>query len=102
MATDNNAPHWTPAYPTLFVPDPETWVETLVALDRAWRVMVDSLRPWLADVAQTLGRLWNHLVAWIQRQGILSPAYAYASPAMRRRAARQRARLATQAKHRHR
>lgn len=75
---------------------------TLTAkLDQAQAFMRDvtaALRRWMAQVAPFFARVWQQIVRWIQRQGLLSPALAYATPAMRRRAARQRAHVAMQAK----
>lgn len=62
----------------------------------------EALRREMQPIIQQIVRLCTRIARWIQAQGILSPAYAYATPAMRRRAARQRAHLAMQAKNRHR
>lgn len=71
-----------------------------------WQVvaaqMFERLREEMQPIIKAVTRLWTRIATWIERQGIFSPAYAYATPAMRLRAARQRAHLAMQAKNRQR
>jgi hypothetical protein len=70
-------------------------------LDQAQAFLRDvatALRAWMAQVAPLVVRVWQGILRWIQRQGPLAPALAYATPAMRRRAARARAHAAMQAK----
>ena len=78
----------------------EEIADQLTEMRATLQQMGEALVRALAPIGQALVRFWQRIVAWIQRQGILSPAYAYASPAMRRRAARQRAHLAMRAKNR--
>jgi len=78
----------------------ELKVSVTAQLDQAQAFIRDAcaaIRVWLAQVAPLFRRLWSQIVAWIQRQGIFSPALVYATPGMRRRAAKQRARLSTRA-----
>lgn len=74
----------------------------LAQMRETWQQMWVKLAEAMVPIEQAIRRLWSRIVAWIHEQGILSPALAYATPAMRRRAARDRARLATQAKQRRR
>ncbi|HZC08176.1 MAG TPA: hypothetical protein VE338_21245 [Ktedonobacterales bacterium] len=76
----------------------ELQVRVTALLDQAQAFVRDAaaaIRVWMDQVAPLFARLWSRIVAWIQRQGMLSPALAYATPRMRRRAAKQRARLVT-------
>lgn len=63
---------------------------------KMWQAFIAQVREALKPLLSLMARL----NAWIARQGPCSPALAYATPAMRRHAARDRARLATQARHR--
>lgn len=69
------------------------WYEQIA---KVWSDIQRALRP----IARIFRRLMAQIMRWIQQQGPLSLVLAYATPAMRRRAARQRSHVAMRAKNR--